>query len=253
MRQRVSGAEARRLPRRRSEVVASAAGVLVVLMCPSPVESGGYLGETPRRETTPDRGVVARQVSEISTPYAGANRIRCEGLRSPALSALARSPVVTSAHATPPCDRVGIRTTASWGRRSSCIGSGGRDGCHGVASARDGVGGARRGRRQQARDDRVEEGRSRRRRSTPATRARRGGTPSPSRPSPGWRRVPPGSSPPARPRSTTRSPPATCRRRCSRATPDARSAQSGRAGRGRARSARPRGRTGARATARRAP
>ncbi len=31
---------------------------------------------------------------EIPTPYAGANRIRCEGLRLPALSALARSPVV---------------------------------------------------------------------------------------------------------------------------------------------------------------
>jgi hypothetical protein len=44
---------------------AEAAGVLVVLMCSSPVESGGCLGETPCREKAPVVARFARQVSEI--------------------------------------------------------------------------------------------------------------------------------------------------------------------------------------------
>ena len=63
------GRLARMLPRRGVDVddpvPAEVAGVFVVLMCPSPVESAGYLGETPGREKTPVVAHFARQVSEI--------------------------------------------------------------------------------------------------------------------------------------------------------------------------------------------
>jgi hypothetical protein len=56
------------------------------------------------------RTAGAGQVPEIPTSFAGANRIRFEGLRFPALSALARSPVVCTFDTTRlgPCGKVGV-------------------------------------------------------------------------------------------------------------------------------------------------
>ena len=94
-------------------VSAEVAGVLVVLMCPSPVESGGCLGETPAGQGAPVVAHAPDRCLRFSTPYAGANRIRCEGLRLPALSALARSPVVTRRTILHACGRVEPQVSGS--------------------------------------------------------------------------------------------------------------------------------------------